>query len=123
MQIVNRYCEFCTMQCGIIRNHWSKIQCKCFFRRHSHTDQSFCLRCHEIDELRSTKLCGTNNIAFIFTIFIIKHDNNFACFQIFDCLLYGIKSVFHGLLSIYLRNCNLVNLDDCCISNLQFDDT
>ena len=45
---------------------------------------------HEIDLLRGNLLCGDDEIAFIFAVFIIYDDDKFARFERFDSLFYTI---------------------------------
>jgi hypothetical protein len=53
---------------------------------------------HKIDGLRRHMFGGDDEIAFILTIFIVDEDDEFALFDVPDCVFDAVKGRGHGFL-------------------------
>ncbi len=49
---------------------------------------------HEVHIFRCDFLCRDDEVAFVFTVFVIHHNYEFALTEIVDGLLYGVKFYF-----------------------------
>ena len=54
------------------------------FAGHRKADQSATVLRHEVNRIRRRHLPGDNQIALVFAVFIVDHDNHFAIPDIFD---------------------------------------
>ena len=60
-----------------------------------HADKAPSVGRHEIDDFRGHCFCGADQVAFIFTVFIIHQDDHLPVFQFFQYFRYGGKhSIF-----------------------------
>ena len=62
----------------IMKTHRMKLQTVNVFSGHRHTDQSTGMGCHKIDIFQCCKFCGTDNVAFVFSVFIVDENNIFS---------------------------------------------
>ena len=79
-------------KCGrvIIRiyfHHLFQSQFFTIFCTHRHTNQPLGKARHRIDIFRRRMLCRTDQISFVFAVRIVNDQNQFALFQIFECLI------------------------------------
>ncbi|MPN12824.1 hypothetical protein SDC9_160144 [bioreactor metagenome] len=80
----------------IVADHLRKPESFTDFLVNRHTDQPFAVYGHKIDIFRGRKLCRADEIAFVFTAFIICHNDYLSFFQSLQGFGNGIK-LFHGL--------------------------
>jgi hypothetical protein len=69
-----------------------------FFARHWNTHRATTDSQHEINLLRSNRICGANEVPLVFTVFIVYHDDHLAVSECFECSFNGIQR--HWITSI-----------------------
>ena len=92
--MVDRDGESCFVIIRILCYHRRKAQLACIFTADRHADKPFAVAGHEIHVFRCTELCGTDEIAFIFSVRIVRDDNHMSCAKFFQSLFYSIVLVF-----------------------------
>ena len=85
------------MVVGVVRNHLRQSQPDNVVMVHGHADQSLCGTCHEVDVFRGGKLSGTDEVALVFPIRIVCHQNALAVPQV-------LQSFFNGVICNCHRN-------------------
>ena len=94
VDMVDRDGESCFVIIRILCYHRRKAQLACIFTADRHADKPFAVAGHEIHVFRCTELCGTDEIAFIFSVRIVRDDNHMSCAKFFQSLFYSIVLVF-----------------------------
>ena len=79
----------------ILFHHLGQTQLIAVITAHRHADQTLGMGCHEVDIFCGCKLCGTNDIAFVFTIRVINDQNILSGTERVQCLFNGCK-ISHG---------------------------
>ena len=74
----------------VVGNHLRQSQPDDVVVAHGHADQSLGSTRHEIDVLRGGKLSGTDEVALVFPIRIVCHQNALAVAQILQRLFDGV---------------------------------
>ena len=96
--IIDRFQECCLVIIRIMADHRTQVQGISDFFRHRHADDAFCLRSHAVHIFRSSKFCGANIIAFIFSGLRILHDDNVSCTDFFNDFFNTVKFIIHNFL-------------------------
>ena len=101
--IINRHGKCRLMIVRVLRGHRREIQLLHIFLRHRHANEPLPMLCHEVHIFRRRKFRGTDKIAFIFPVRIIRHQNDLPILQIFKCFFYCVKCshLLSSLLSSY----------------------
>ena len=68
--------------------HLREVQFSYIFLRHWHTDKSLSMGSHKINIFCCGKLCCTDKISFIFSVRIIRYQNNFSISKFFQSFFY-----------------------------------
>ena len=74
---------------GVFRRHRAQLQLIEPVARHSDTDQPPTVHSHEVDRLRRDLFRGYRQVAFIFAIFIVDHDDHATCSKLVYSGLYA----------------------------------
>ena len=59
-------------------NHRAKSQLSGPFFTHRHADKAFCMGRHHIYIFCRSKFCRADHVTFIFAVFVVRHQNDFA---------------------------------------------
>ncbi len=73
---------------SVVVNHLGKLEFPADFFAHRHADKTFAMNRHKVDVFSRGKLCGADEIAFVFSVRIIGAENDFTLAQIFQGFLY-----------------------------------
>ena len=82
----NRKCSLVIIR--IFLYHLGKLQFSDIFLRHRHADKSLSMSCHKVNVFCCGKLCRTDKISFIFSVRIIRYQNNFSISKFFQSFFY-----------------------------------
>ena len=77
----------------VVGNHLGQSQPDNVVMAHGHTDQSLCGACHEVDVFRGGELSGADEVALVFPIRIVCHQNALAVPQILQSFFNGVMVV------------------------------
>ena len=99
-QQVHRHREGRAQQRGVVVDLHLQVQLTAAFGTHRCTQHSTTVLHHEIHLLRCNLLSCNNKIAFIFAIFVIHHNQEFAFSEILNRLFYRIEFYLHKYLII-----------------------
>ena len=94
-QQVHRHREGRAQQGGVVVDLHLQVQLTATVSTHRCTQHSTTVLHHEIHLLRCYLLCGNNKISFIFAIFVIYHNQEFAFSEIRNRLFYRIEFNLH----------------------------
>src|SRR5690606_22109810 len=88
---IHRNRKWCLKRCRISSHHQVKSQLLTTVFNERCADQSASVCSHKVDNLRRHRLRSTNEVTFVFAVFIINHDNHLAIPDIFNGLLNRIQ--------------------------------
>ena len=91
--MVYRYGERCLVVVSVFADHLRDLQLPAEFLTHRHAYEPLCHACHQVDILRRRKLCRADHIAFIFSVFIIRHQDHSAVAKILKRFLDSIECI------------------------------
>jgi hypothetical protein len=82
-------------ECGsqrscVLVDQWSQLQPFAYRRQYGSAELTVTLQ-HEIDRLGRDSLRGANKVTFVFTMFVIEHDDHLAARNRSNCILNRTK--------------------------------
>ena len=102
MQVVHRHRERRAQQGGIIADHHVEVELPAPVFGQRGTEYAAAVMQHEIDYFRSYLLGCHDEVAFVFPVFVVHHDDDLTLAEILEDLLYGIKlPLFHAFCSLF----------------------
>ena len=66
---------------GVMLHHLRKLQLLDESLGHRHTDQTFAVGRHKVDVLGGGKFGSTDEVPLVFTVGVIRYQNDFSCFR------------------------------------------
>ena len=92
--MVNGHGESRLMVVGVVLDHLGKLQLPDEGLRHGHADQALAVGGHKVDVFRGGKLGGADEVALVFPVRIVRHQNEPALLQILQGFGNGVE--FHN---------------------------
>ena len=85
----HRKCRF--MVVGVMLHHLRKLQLLDESLGHRHTDQTFAVGRHKVDVFGGGKFGSTDEVPLVFTVGVIRYQNDFSLFQVLQSFGNGIE--------------------------------
>ena len=106
----------------VVDHHGAELQFVHDFRRRRHTDQPAGLLCHKVDIFACAELGGHDQVAFVFPILVVRHQDHFALLDGVDGFLDGVEFEFlhRKLLSLAARAAGLFLRPKASLAGLPF---
>ena len=93
-EFVYRYSERGSEYRRVVVHLFGKPQLFAAFHRDWHAEHATRVFEHEIHLFGRDFFCGHDEVAFVFAVFVVHHDYEFAFAEVLDCLLDAVKSDF-----------------------------
>ena len=81
---------------GVVLHHLRQVEAAARIRQERNARLTATVFQHKVDVFRRRFFGGANEIAFVFTVFVVHNDNDFAFFERFDRFFDRIESTGHN---------------------------
>ena len=99
-ELVDGYREWGAENGGVVLHLMGQVELLTAFDGDGSTEYATGILQHEVHFLGSDFLGGDNQVALVFTVFVIHNDDKLTVFEVLYGFLYGVESCFFHLLYI-----------------------